>query len=261
MDKFFAPYYLKFCWKKWGIVSFFTVCWFKCPQRTFAKCSGCKVPKTRRVNALRPHRQWTQHSHLPMRAVSALKVLKSQLRGSFRDIVLYLQHRSVFHFTPQEHIHAQTLHTHTQSVDIADHTSYFLCVNLSSFFQPFKTRPLMLPFLPCSYLFWYCCKNGFYVDSLQAAPLHSFTQWEVFKWLLLSGVTKKKQCIHKGNGFHLLVWILQQTCRFRAQAVMTMKTAAEHQCLSRVKALGFICWPSITVIPVFHHPYRNKPLL
>lgn len=30
----------------------------------------------------------TSHTNLPIRDVSALKVLKSQLRGSFRDIVL-----------------------------------------------------------------------------------------------------------------------------------------------------------------------------
>lgn len=79
------------------------------------------------MNAARP-------GGIPIRAVSALKVLKSQLRGSFRDMVLM----SITHITGQcfishTHIHIDT-HSDTQSGDNPVRTSYFLCVNLSSFF-------------------------------------------------------------------------------------------------------------------------------
>lgn len=67
---------------------------------------------------------WTQHgwSDSPIRTVSALKVLKSQWRGIFRDII----HQT--HITAHAITHS---HTHIQCRK-ADETSYFLCVSLPS---------------------------------------------------------------------------------------------------------------------------------
>lgn len=158
-----------------------------------------------------------------MRAVSALRVLKSQLRGSFRDIVRHSCHGSVFLVrtcTSPEHTHAHRhtnthaythTQTHTEKEEISQIKLPSSCVLIFSFFFSRSQR------VPSGCLYFHVLvaysRNGFQVVSLKGAKSsRASCSGEIFKWLMLDGVTRRRRGekkshrrLLKGNGLYLLV--------------------------------------------------------
>lgn len=204
------------------------ICWILRLQSALSTKNEGAASTEQAVNAARP-------GGIPIRAVSALKVLKSQLRGSFRDMVLM----SITHITGQcfishTHIHIDT-HSDTQSGDNLVRTSYFLCVNLSSFF----------------FFFFACCLH-FHVHTCSARAL---CQWlgaglqvarGVLSWLML---TKCTTCLHKSNGFHLLVRVILWACCLTDQDTT-------HSCSWEATLRSILrSWLELTIVP---HPGVRK---
>ncbi len=103
-------------------------------------------------------------------------------------------------------IHTLThTHTHAHKLEISQITLPTSCVLIFLLlFSALQNSSSMFILVLTAF-----CTNSFQADSLKDAGLWGFLSWGVFKWLMFTGVTKNHECLHKGNGFRLLVWLLQ----------------------------------------------------
>ncbi len=148
-------------------------------------------------------------------------------------------------------IHTLThTHTRTQTGDIADHTSYFLCVNLSSsFFSPSK---LVLHVHTCSDSVLHKQLPGWFTKRCWALGLlvvGSFQMTDVHRCHKKPRVSSQRKWF---SPLGLTPSVVSQLRLLRDEDCSTESACKKVDV--KVKVWGIICWPLYTATAMLLHP-------